>query len=45
MSILMICKLTRGYNYQVASREFPFAATYSEKKIDPINVLSTGINN
>ena len=32
MSILMICKLTRGYIYQVASREFPFAVTCSEKK-------------
>ena len=35
MSILMICKLTRGYIYQVASREFPFAATCSEKKNRP----------
>ena len=27
MSILMICKLTRRYIYQVACKEFPFAAT------------------
>ena len=32
VSILMICKLTRGYIYQVASREFSFAATCSEKQ-------------
>ena len=32
MSILMICKLTRGYIYQVASREFSFDATCSEKE-------------
>ena len=31
----MICKLTRGYIYQVASREFPFAATCSEKEYSP----------
>ena len=32
MSILMICKKTRGYIYQVASREFSFAATYFKKE-------------
>ena len=32
MSILMIYKLTRGYMYQLASRQFPFAATCSEKE-------------
>ena len=32
VSILMICKKTRGYIYQVASREFSFAATCSEKE-------------
>ena len=32
MSISMICKLTRAYIYKVASREFPFAVTCSEKK-------------
>ena len=32
MSILMIWKLTRGYIYQVASREFSFDATCSEKE-------------
>ena len=45
MSILMGCKLTRDYIYQVASREFPFAATCSEKKIDPKNLLFIGIKN
>ena len=32
MSILMTCKLTPGCICQVASREFPFAMTCSEKE-------------
>ena len=32
MSIIIICKLTHSYIYQVASWEFPFARTCSEKE-------------
>ena len=32
MSILMMSKKTRAYIYQVASKEFPFSATCSEKE-------------
>ena len=32
MSISKICKLARGYTYQVASRELSFAAACSEKE-------------
>ena len=32
LSILIICKQTDGYIYQVAFREFPFAITCSEKE-------------
>ena len=45
MSIILICTVARGYIYQVASREFPFAETCSEKEIDPKNFLFIGINN
>ena len=46
MSILMICKLTRGYIYQVASSEFPlFRCNLFWKRIDPKTFLYIGINN
>ena len=35
MSILIIYKLTSGYILQVASSEFPFIVTCSEKEYTP----------